>query len=290
VHNLFDFTPLGEDDICISASNQGGDPDNEGKILKEIGSQQTPYQVGFSMNQISGISIESSNIKCNENVDFSVKNLKSSTGRVLGMTAWHGSKVQFDAHSTVTINDLFAGNDVEAGSLQYYEIPNHAPEACAFGVYDGKITSPVIDLVDSLDDFYNTKVSVFCVHGHLGCWGSGEDEDDEALFTNVGNYNKKQQCEFKKSPNMKRNEKDLLLSEAVYADSDSLIEGIHRKHGLSWPISIIPLIIFVGTALGLALYSLYWKDKEVEHPIEGTPETTMTLTGNKPFSTKYSTF
>jgi len=289
VHNLFDFTALGEEGVCITQSNTGGDPNNENKLVKEIGSQQTPYQVAFSMNQISAISIESSNVKCNENVDISVKNVKSSTGRVLGITAWYGSKVQFDVHSSVTINDLFAGNDVEQGSFGYYEIPNHSPEVCAFGAYGGKTISPVIDYVDYMDNFYNTQINVFCVHGHYGCWGSGDDADEEAQITNVGQYDKKQQCEFKKTPNMKKVQQKL-LSESVYANSDSLIEGISHKHGLSWPISMIPLIIFVGTVIGLALYSFYWKAKEVELPIEGTPETMTVLSNDKPFSTKYSTF
>ena len=170
-------------------------------MVKEIGSEQTPYQMAFSMNQISGISIESSNIECKENVNFEVKNLKSSTGRVLGMTAWYGSKVKFYTHSKITINDLFAGMDVEQGSLQYLDIPNHAPEACGFGTFGSKVSSPTIDYVSNMDDFYDTKFNVYCIHGHYGCWGK---EDDLEAFTNIGDYDKKQQCEFKSTRHMKR--------------------------------------------------------------------------------------
>jgi len=245
VHNLFDFTPLGEDDICISASN------NLEKMVKEIGSEQTPYQMAFSMNQIMGISIESSNIECKENVNFEVKNLKSSTGRVLGMTAWYGSKIKLYTHSTVTINDLFAGTDVEQGMFKYLDIPNHAPEACGFGAFESKAVSPTIEYVDNLDSFYDTKFDIYCIHGHYGCWGK---EDELETYTNVGSYDKKQECEFKRTSNrkMKQNsrmeeeeqEKEMVVETNVFIGYNG-----DRQSTQQWIVVVSAVVMLVFALL-----------------------------------------
>eukprot|EP01084_Bolivina_argentea_P287499 493340_1 len=117
--------------------------------------------MAFSMNQIFAISVELSNVNVNDNVNIFVNNIKSNTGRVLGIASWYSSKINFNTHSYIQINDIFAGINVEKNSFTYTSIPNHLPEACAFAIWDGKIVSPETNYIDYMDEYYNTQFKQF---------------------------------------------------------------------------------------------------------------------------------
>jgi len=182
------------------------------------------------------------------------------------MTAWYDSSLKLFTHSSVTINDLFAGVDVEEGSLSYTSLPNHAPEACGFGAFETRSVSPQIDWVQGMGDFYDSHINAYCIHGHYGCWGK---EDDLATYTNVGDYDKKQSCEFKKTKHMRKPDKMSVVSEQQLYSQMSLSRLQEKFEDIN-----VGVQMFMVTLL-LALFFVYirWmqshKAKEFEYvPIQ----------------------
>jgi len=162
IHDLYSHTGLAEEGVCITRSN--GD---QTSIAKVVGSQQPPYQAAYSMNQVFAMSAELSDIKVNKGASIAVHNIKSMTGRVLGIAAWFSTKMDFAKKTSVDIHDLYAGIDVDAGTFAYTDMPNHASEVCAFATYDGKEIA--VDINWSRD---TTRMTQQCLNGHTGCFGT----------------------------------------------------------------------------------------------------------------------
>merc|ERR1712129_418392 len=83
--------------------------------------------------------------------------------------------------------------------FEYDSMPNHGPEACAMGVWDGKKTAVAMNLIDDMDNYYDTMTEQYCINGHYGCWG------DDELYTNVGNVPEKKACELKSNIALQKN-------------------------------------------------------------------------------------
>merc|ERR1712190_293572 len=62
----------------------------------------------------------------------------------------------------------------------------------------GKVTVEM-NLIDDMDNYYDTQTEQYCINGHYGCWG------DEELYTNVGNVPEKKPCEHKSNTQLQKN-------------------------------------------------------------------------------------
>jgi len=124
-------------------------------------------------------------------VHINVNNIQSLTGRVYGIASWYSSVWNFDTHSKIKVNDIFAGIGVKRKRFEYLSMPNHGPEACAVGIYNGKTAKHpgAINIIDDMDNYYDTFVEQYCIEGHFGCWG------DPDLYTDLDEISDRKLCE-----------------------------------------------------------------------------------------------
>jgi len=156
VENIQDETPLGSD-LCGYKSNG-----------KYHFSQQSPYQIGFSMNMVMGITADFVTKTVFE--DVMVQSMTSDTGLVYGFAAWYESDItvkgKFDVH------ELTAGYSVDPETFSYRDRPNKSPESCSIRLYDD--TS--YPLTISFDD---AVISQSCMKGAVGCLGKHNEFSTE---------------------------------------------------------------------------------------------------------------
>jgi len=152
VQRLQDETPLGSH-MC-------------GEIIKPHGgyhfAQQSPYQVGFSMNMVMAMTIDFSNAVLE---DITIEDVFSATGLVYGLALWYESALNF--RGELNVNRLVAGFHVDgdyARDIDYESLPNKAMEACAVRLYDDS------DLPLSID-WDTASVQQTCIEGMVGCLG-----------------------------------------------------------------------------------------------------------------------
>merc|ERR1711972_832424 len=147
IENIQDETPLGSD-LC-------------GHQDTYHFSQQEPYQVGYSMNMVMGISMDFMTNTVLE--DITMDKLVSDTGLVFGLAAWFESEIEVRGHFGT--KGLLAGYSIEDETFDYDSRPNKAPESCSLRLYD--------------DDSYPLSMSYAedliedqtCLKGAVGCLG-----------------------------------------------------------------------------------------------------------------------
>jgi len=121
--------------------------------------QQAPYQVGFSMNMLMGVTVDFSAVQM-RNVRMS--RMYSSTGLVYGVAAWFESDLSVDGE--LTIDGLSAGSEL-VGDLEYDDLPNKAAEACAVRLFDSDEHALSVHWDEGL------AATQQCVQGMVGCVG-----------------------------------------------------------------------------------------------------------------------
>jgi len=157
IENIQDETPLGST-LC-------GVVDEPRHGLYHF-AQQIPYQIGFSMNMVMGMTIDFSNVQM-ENIR--VSNLYSHTGLVYGFAAWFESDI--DVRGQLDIHHLHAGKD----DFDYDDLPNKAAEACAIRLFDDD--NYPLQVKWNKDDL---DLHQSCVDGMVGCLG------DDEVFSHFG--------------------------------------------------------------------------------------------------------
>jgi len=272
VAKLQDETPLGSH-IC-------------GEIQRPFGgyhfAQQSPYQVGFSMNMAMAVTIDFSNAVLE---DIIVEDVFSATGLVYGMALWYQSTL--DVRGELGVNRLAAGFDVEddyRAHIDYQSLPNKAMEACAVRLYDDD------DLPLSIDwETASTKQT--CIQGMVGCLGYAEHTNfdrvlDESDGVVCSEFDMKQP--FEKAPetveelqmrgvNFVRESEGEMESEMEEMDAGtwSMVIPSQRQWALLLAMTIV-------AALGLVLYWVFLRGgasgKEV---VEGDASEITQLIANK---------
>jgi len=158
IENIQDETPLGSDLCGVMDQPKHG---------QYHFAQQLPYQVGFSMNMVMGITIDFSDVQM---TNTRINGLYSHTGLVYGMAGWFESNIK--VNGDLDIKSLHAGVDVDDDTFNYMDLPNKAPEACAIRLFDSHDFQLTIDWDEELT---NTQS---CIKGAVGCLG----HDDQFTF------------------------------------------------------------------------------------------------------------
>jgi len=146
LENIQDETPLGSD-LCGYKSG------------KYHFSQQSPYQIGYSMNMVMGMTLDF--VSNTDLSDISIDKMTSDTGLVYGLATWFQSDITL--HGELSINELTAGYSIDDDTFTWNSRPNKAAESCSFLLYDDA-TYPLDVKFD--DDF---KLSQSCMQGAVGC-------------------------------------------------------------------------------------------------------------------------
>jgi len=172
VENIQDETPLGSD-LCGYKSNG-----------KYHFSQQSPYQVGFSMNMVMGLTVDFVTETVFE--DVTVQKMTSDTGLVYGFAAWYESEIT--VKGSLDVHELTAGFSINDDTFTYRDRPNKSPESCSIRLYDDD-TYPLTITFDEKAD-----ISQSCIDGAVGCLGkhyefttedTGYDSDDRSCTNSL---------------------------------------------------------------------------------------------------------
>jgi len=161
IENLQDETPLGSD-LC-------------GHQDTYHFSQQQPYQVGYSMNMVMGISMDFMDDTHLE--DITMNKLVSDTGLVYGLAAWFESNIEVKGHFKT--NSLLAGYSIDDDAFDYDSRPNKAPESCSLRLYDD-VSYPLS--MSYAEDLVHEQT---CMQGAVGCLG-----EDSETYSNFGTATK----------------------------------------------------------------------------------------------------
>jgi len=156
IENIQDETPLGSD-LC-------------GHKDTYHFSQQEPYQIGFSMNMVMGISMDFMTSTTME--DVVMDKMVSNTGLVYGFAAWFESEITLKGN--LNLKGLMAGFSLDDDMFGYASRPNKAAESCSIRYYD----DDSYQLSMSYDD--DLSVEQTCMKGAVGCLG------ETTAFTNYG--------------------------------------------------------------------------------------------------------
>jgi len=188
------------------------------------------------------------------NVKIDVSNIQSKTGRVIGIASWYSTKWHFNTHNQIKVNDLFAGVDIYKNQFEYDSMPNHGPEACAMGIWDGSNVAVEISMVKGKDTYYDTQFEQYCINGHYGCWG---DEND---YTNVGSVPEMRPCEHKSNWKLQHSANFIVEYDgqdkiAIEADVNKYLTSEMNKHGhVGMVVGVASLLVFVLFACGTLCY------------------------------------
>merc|ERR1719334_2620341 len=149
VENIQDETPLGSD-LCGYKSG------------KYHFSQQSPYQIGYSMNMVMGITLDF--VSRTDLSDISIDKMTSDTGLVYGLATWYESDIML--HGQLSINELTAGYSIDDDTFSYDSRPNKAAESCSIRTYDDDTYPLTLEFAD------DAVVTQTCMQGAVGCLGS----------------------------------------------------------------------------------------------------------------------
>jgi len=181
IENLVDFTDFGHD-LC-------------GKHDLYHFSQQSPYQIGYSMNMVLAMSVDFSRVRVKEGGIW-IDGVYSATGLTFGVAAWFDSMIEYEAGALLNIFNVYAGfaigDDDEESFLSYEDRPNKAAEACAVRIYSSnayKVTNVFAEDGDEM------LINIECIAGQVGCFGNSDK-----IYTNLGVVSKKESNECQRMP------------------------------------------------------------------------------------------
>jgi len=129
------------------------------------------------------------------------------------------------------VSNIIAGSKIEKDTYTYDDRPNKAPEACGVRVYYE------YDDYTTTVDYENANIQTSCITGHIGCLG------EEDLYTMLGTYENKDECEISDIP------------------SNNVLMKQQNTHFLStfWntPKSKISHLVLSSSIVLLLIYGLY---------------------------------
>jgi len=165
IENLVDLTKLGHD-LCGS------------RDLYHF-SQQSPYQLGFSMNMVHAMAIDFSEVSITQ--PLHINGVYSKTGLAFAMSTWFDTQITYQA--AVHISNVYAGFGIDESAVQlsYDDRPNKAPEACAVRIYSSD-SYQVKNVFDAQHDIDMDSIRIQCIHGSVGCFG-----DTDGKYSDLGN-------------------------------------------------------------------------------------------------------
>jgi len=246
IENIQDETPLGSD-LC-------------GYKDKYHFSQQTPYQVGFSMNMVMGITVDFVTEATFE--DVSIRKMTSHTGLVYGYAAWFESEITMSGK--LTVEELVAGYSIENDAFGYLSRPNKAAESCSIRLYDDE-TYP---LTMTWDD--DVEISQNCMQSAVGCQGLPiKNTDAQTNYDTITN-NDEDSCEYAMVFDLAPNSIDEAVSKRAddktrtRASASSLAKMVRRSFGNKTVdvTSVLVLAAFVVVVLLLKMKFLWWPAKK----------------------------
>jgi len=245
IENIQDETPLGSD-LC-------------GYKDKYHFSQQTPYQVGFSMNMVMGITVDFVTEATFE--DVSIRKMTSHTGLVYGYAAWFESEITMSGK--LTVEELVAGYSIDNDQFGYLSRPNKAAESCSIRLYDDE-TYP---LTMTWDD--NVEISQNCMQSAVGCQGLPlQNTDAQTNYNSIGKDDSS--CEYSMVFDLAPNSIDEAVSkradDQARSSTSSLAKMVRRSFGNKTVdvTSVLVLAGFVVVVLLLKMKFLWWPTKKVE--------------------------
>lgn len=269
IENLQDETPIG--------SNLCGEITKPQHGLYHF-AQQLPYQIGYSMNMVMGITIDFSQVDME---DTQINNLYSSTGLVYGMAAWFESDI--DVNGKLHVNNLNAGVDLD-DTFDYDDLPNKAAEACSIRLFDDDSYS----LSMNWNEDNGLESLQTCINGQIGCLGIDDEYthfDEIALLNTEDNMECSKTAPFQFAPKT--------FDELLHSES-SLIPGpkappppIDKGHalpsmknnymskdknfitGLAF-IAVLIVVIFIIKMMFVAAKRSYKNDQQSINPTELT--------------------
>merc|ERR1719410_1811098 len=242
IENIQDETPLGSD-LC-------------GYADKYHFSQQTPYQIGFSMNMVMGVTVDFVTQATFE--DVTVRKMASDTGLVYGFAAWFESDITVT--DSITVEELVAGYSLDDDAFTYMSRPNKAAETCAIRLYDDE-TYP---LTMTWDD--DLEISQKCMQSSVGCLGKNAKTMKDSIH-----HDDDSSCEYSLVYDRKAGSvEEAVVLRAVTAPSTSSMAKIVRT-ALFWNgnktvdvTSVLVLAAFVVVVLLLKMKFLWWPAKAVK--------------------------
>merc|ERR1719273_1173 len=169
IENIQDETPLGSD-LC-------------GYADKYHFSQQTPYQVGFSMNMVMGVTVDFVTEATFE--DVTIRKMASDTGLVYGFAAWFESEIT--VKDQLRVEELVAGYSLDDDQFTYLSRPNKAAESCSIRLYDDAMYPMTMTWHEDLE------ISQKCMQSAIGCLGQNvkttydkvEEDDSDCEYSLV---------------------------------------------------------------------------------------------------------
>ena len=189
IYNLYEETPLGST-FCGKYSKAGEDLHGTGGggHLRQV----SPMQIGFSGNNLNGISIVGSkHIQFKNEIFLYNLNNKYSEGH--GISIWPNSEITILSNTNVIVSDLNVGygltqNDIDFHELSWDSRPNRIPESCAIRL-ENKEEDDSDTLIKSKifnqENGENIKLLSCNVNGHVTCLG-----DKNYGFSMFGDYQK----------------------------------------------------------------------------------------------------
>jgi len=181
IENILDVSAEGYEDLA------GIQDTLYPKMRGKTGPEQQPYQRGFSMNQIMGISADQTTISVNQGTKIEINNLQSAAGRVFGIASWFDTDITFKKHTKLKINDIFAGFNVSKDKYEYGSVTNRRAEACAFYQFRGDEERGNINI----NDEKRFDIQQSCIQGNTGCFG------DDAMLSLLGKVDDVKECNMK---------------------------------------------------------------------------------------------
>ena len=167
ISNLYEYTPIGS---TACGEYDAAMTDGGGGHFR----QRLPQQRGFSGNNIQGIAISSSQGVVFEN-DMILNNFHNDFSKIYGISVWTANTIMIHDSAQFLISNFYSGKNLKFGTFSYDDLPNSAPETCAFR-YEGDDTSDYAEYFVSEVKFPknkpDTQIVLSCaMFGHTYCLG-----------------------------------------------------------------------------------------------------------------------
>jgi len=231
VQRLQDESPLGSD-LC-------------GHKDKYHFLQQAPYQIGYSMNMVMGITMDF--VTEATMTDTTIEYLSSDSGLAFGVAAWFESEIA--VNGALTVREISGGVGIDDDRFSYSSRPNKAAESCSIRLYDDEAYPLAMKWGDDL------VVSQQCIEGAVGCLGNsdftlfGEIDDGDTECSNA--------LVFDYAPDTVQ-QRDDTLSGAMDAVQDRTLSTSLAGHEVA-SVSLISSVLLIWAVLVVKALCDCWR-------------------------------
>ena len=157
LHNLGEF---GEN-VCGKYHNS----DNGGHL-----NQVYPLQIGYTGNEVHGISFIGSEGVIMENAKIMINNLMSARSNVYGLQFYPNSNIRIRSNVDININNIHAGAYLTGKDLIQLKsqiVPNTVPRVCLVDIWSNNNENDKIQSVEFIGD--NININSECVTYYSSC-------------------------------------------------------------------------------------------------------------------------